>query len=525
MQTDNRHAPFGALSPVQRQVCSVFVLALFFITYNSGVVFYSVRGVPPGHVVLSASGYLSGVILSALLFDAFFGGGPGSDKKRGDSRLLTVLLVVLLLPGLFCLFSFQMVSPAGNLFLNIFQPFLWGMGLPVAHRLFFQYSEPARQALWFGLAVSAGYVCWSLLAMATGLLAVSGQPVVLSGPVLTFINLMRAASNSAFALLAWLLVRRTATLEPVGQDAATGAPERMFPSGPGGSVKGLSGVLGLSLARILLPFLLCYMLNGMMKYLLFVRFPGNVFSSEYIHLVLALLLPLMGLALSRVGSGLLLSLMGVSLPLVIMGALAGYQTGPSGFGGVTLLVGWAAFEVSVFAGTLALAPFSARSRHPSLVIGLIWLCMGASVPGSLLASKLLPILSVPVFPVACVLAGLCLLSLLVLRRAFPLPEAPGAPEISGSEFLAATRAEEARLEALRLEAKVKQRAFAAAHGLSSREMEILAGILVWKKRDAIAAELGISENTAKFHIRNLLQKTGQLNRQRLLHFYAEWKVG
>ena len=63
-------------------------------------------------------------------------------------------------------------------------------------------------------------------------------------------------------------------------------------------------------------------------------------------------------------------------------------------------------------------------------------------------------------------------------------------------------------------------AFTAEHDLSSREQDMLKLLLEKKSNDEIAEELFISENTVKFHIHNLLQKTGCKNRKELISYYS-----
>ena len=62
-------------------------------------------------------------------------------------------------------------------------------------------------------------------------------------------------------------------------------------------------------------------------------------------------------------------------------------------------------------------------------------------------------------------------------------------------------------------------AFAAQHDLSAREQDMLRLLLNKKSNTEIAEALSISENTVKFHIRNLLQKTGFKNRNELITAY------
>lgn len=64
--------------------------------------------------------------------------------------------------------------------------------------------------------------------------------------------------------------------------------------------------------------------------------------------------------------------------------------------------------------------------------------------------------------------------------------------------------------------------FSVQHDLSSRERDMLRLLLEEKTNGEIAAALSISENTVKFHIRNLLQKTGCKNRQDLLATYTHY---
>ena len=63
------------------------------------------------------------------------------------------------------------------------------------------------------------------------------------------------------------------------------------------------------------------------------------------------------------------------------------------------------------------------------------------------------------------------------------------------------------------------RVFAARHDLSQRECEVLRLLLQEKANDAIAESLSVSDSTVKFHIHNLLKKTGCRNRQELLRLY------
>ena len=67
----------------------------------------------------------------------------------------------------------------------------------------------------------------------------------------------------------------------------------------------------------------------------------------------------------------------------------------------------------------------------------------------------------------------------------------------------------------------KFNAYASQHDLSRREREILRLLFAEKTNKEIAELLYISESTVKFHIHNLLKKTGAKNRFELLSLYDE----
>ncbi|MDO4808040.1 MAG: helix-turn-helix transcriptional regulator, partial [Coriobacteriales bacterium] len=63
--------------------------------------------------------------------------------------------------------------------------------------------------------------------------------------------------------------------------------------------------------------------------------------------------------------------------------------------------------------------------------------------------------------------------------------------------------------------------FATLHDLSMREQEVLQLVLDKKSNSQIASELYVSESTVKFHVRNLLRKTGCKNRLEVMRLYSE----
>ena len=63
--------------------------------------------------------------------------------------------------------------------------------------------------------------------------------------------------------------------------------------------------------------------------------------------------------------------------------------------------------------------------------------------------------------------------------------------------------------------------FSSSYNLSSREVGVLKLLLERKSNGEIASELNISESTVKFHVKNILRKTGCSNRNDLIStFYS-----
>ena len=63
--------------------------------------------------------------------------------------------------------------------------------------------------------------------------------------------------------------------------------------------------------------------------------------------------------------------------------------------------------------------------------------------------------------------------------------------------------------------------FAARHDLSVREREVLQLVLAGRSNKEVAVELSVSESTVKYHVRNVLRKTGSHSRKELLAAYAD----
>ena len=502
----------------QMRLMGILVPALFYVAHNVGTMLFQARGVPQEQGGAAVAGYFLGIVAGAFGLTFLERRREWSDPGRRGAFLRGAFLAVMLFPAVFCQISFQLAGYAGTPFLNAFQPFLWSLSLPVALRFFFAHVRPGRQALFFGLAIGIGHLCWALL---TPLAGVGG----LEERHLLFLNTTRSIAGVAMAVLCWQLSGMSAS-SGVPQ-RGEGKPDEALGSGKGDTEydpgrKPIPASYGGGTSKwywLLLPFLACFFLNGFMGYLFFPRLLGRGLYPEYMHLALAVLFPIAGLCVMRWGNAAFISMICVSalsfavFPLLLFLPEANRASGWTSQ--AAYLVCAAAQQVLLFCGALVFTRFAVRS--PVLGACTVWLAASIAIPGRLMASSLLPALSLPVFPVACVLCFLCAASLAALRMAFPLPP------LSEEKTLASVPAVGADADAPTVADRTKQSAFVVAFDLTRRESELLEALIGNQDMEEWRAARGVSPHTVKFHIRGLLKKTSMSNRQRLMHFYAAWQ--
>jgi FixJ family two-component response regulator len=80
--------------------------------------------------------------------------------------------------------------------------------------------------------------------------------------------------------------------------------------------------------------------------------------------------------------------------------------------------------------------------------------------------------------------------------------------VDDADLIAAIRDALARSQALRLERSERDRAQKSLSSLTERERQVLERIVAGRLNKQIAAELGTSEKTVKFHRGNLMRKMG-----------------
>ena len=177
---------------------------------------------------------------------------------------------------------------------------------------------------------------------------------------------------------------------------------------------------------------------------------------------------------------LMLALSGASAPATLMWALA------------YLLNGF----FSVFRVVVITDLAAERNRYELAGLGLLFGRIGDSL-GTVLSATLdaspLVLITVTAVMFACTIA---LFFVLYQRLYMPVAE----PVLSEREIF---------------------ERFAARHDLSARERDVLRLLLERHSNAEIASELFVSEATVKFHVRNVLRKTGCKNRTELMALYAE----
>jgi DNA-binding CsgD family transcriptional regulator len=138
--------------------------------------------------------------------------------------------------------------------------------------------------------------------------------------------------------------------------------------------------------------------------------------------------------------------------------------------------------------------------------GLMWGRVGEAAGTALcLALASLPIV---LTCVAAVLFACATMVLFVLYQRLYTPRAENA------------QVEHGQAEHVRTAEEIFVR-FSVRHDLTAREVEVLRLVLDNKTTTQIATELFVSENTVKYHVRNLLKKTGCKNRREIKARYVE----
>ena len=218
---------------------------------------------------------------------------------------------------------------------------------------------------------------------------------------------------------------------------------------------------------------------------------GGTVNVELFRLIYAAGLIMAGAAADRNRKyGAMCALIALLLPFVIL-ALRGQKTASAIFWGLSYFAFgfYAVYRIVVFSD-LAAEKKAAWLSGFGLMIGRV---------GDAIGEALCLALERQVIGLICLSAALFAVTILVFFRVYHLLYVP--------EY--------------RQEQSEKDRffAFAAQHDLSAREREIMTLLLEGKTNKEIGDSLFISENTVKFHVRNLLQKTGCRNRNELVMSY------
>ena len=504
------------------------VIILLFVTTNIGAAFFQLRGLPASQMGLNMFGYQVGVLSTVFLLDFLV-----RDEASLAAIPRTAVSLLLLLPPLYSLLYFRMGSFIGTPLGNVSLMFLWGMALAVSLRFFFRHTPSKYQTLYLGIAMSAGHLCWALIMpIAGGITPDAVVHLAAKERFLTFLNMARAVTCAVAALFVWKLA---------GMRASTLSPGRAIPTGTkqdGSGEQMTRGVFVWRVLCLLLPSILCCIMNGFMGYLFMARLRPQASLLEFVHLGMALLFPLLALVVARKGVNSLRFFLGGAALCFAFSPLVLLPSAQTGLAHAIFLICATAQQVLLFAAMLALARFLPFTRHPALLPCLPWLAYFFSLVGSIVAAKVLPSFGLPPLTGVCVVAALCVAVIPLMLRAFPLPEAlpeelpesgeeylpeelPARPNSTGPLAEPPARWEE-YLPQMSGDAQ-KIAAFAVAFDLQKREIQVLEGIARDISPEQHSQELDISEKTIRYYQTRLFQKTGRASRRRLAVFFRTWE--
>ena len=562
MTTENAQT---LISQFRRHFAGFLVLALFFVSHNISSVFYQIRNVDGAHYQGSVIGYFCGIAVSALLIGHICALRSGGAFSRAASH--AGLLFITLLPALISLASPFLLTEgyAGNALINTLQPGLWAMQLPLALYLFFRYTPPLQQAFYYCLTLCAGHLCWSLLIPLAHMGALVGAADFLETRYLPFLNAARFMTSLAFTWLVFTLMPNRRKDAPFPDDAAgehapadaavAGQGSALMPDGPAAAdapgppdapdAPPFTGARRSGLLYLLVPLLICFFYNGVQGYLFFPRLVTRGLYAEYLHLVLAVLFPVLGFFL-RGGSRTDAKQRPGATPAkddgqedkrqqrllrrLIIAVILCFAVAPVL---LTRLPHGAAFQTMYFicavclqvlfmAGTLVCGRYATTSRRPALVTSGAWLAGGAAVAGNAAATRLFPLLPVSSFSAIIFLCLACVLSLPLLRRAFPLPESRKIHKENNEEEKNASITPSPESEPMQVYDRgadgpeERLAAYAQTHRLSRREREIALLLTRGKTTDQIAEILELKITSVRHYIYTLLKKPAPAAGWRLL---------
>ena len=205
--------PYSSISANKNILLWFLGLLPFVVMHTISAIYIQARGITPNQIALSALGYFLGLISSALLLPRMEAKTSAPEASSKYWRL--VILAILLLPGSFSLIALLLMEQphVGNYFINIFQPFLWALLLPVAFRLFFHPILSGMHGFFFGAVTATGHLCLAFFVPIVNLES-TNSPVlsgVVGNPYLSFLNVTRSIFSIVFALIAWRFISFDAT--------------------------------------------------------------------------------------------------------------------------------------------------------------------------------------------------------------------------------------------------------------------------------------------------------------------------
>ena len=437
-------------------------------------------------------------------FDSRAGSRSGGVLPRGTAFICFALAALALASH-----AEGLVTGAHTLFPLWIPASTLGIFWPFVFTIFFSSVPRAHYAFTLGLCMAGGEMAWVALLPFLQVIAPGMPSPEQAAHLYLFQGMVQAAIGVGLALL---IAGRTPgnrfaaaphTLRNRPQNHPDGCPDNQptgRPQPPGRSIVAALFVCGL----------LYFMLFGLGMGHSFPRIALDSGVSSSIYFAALAAPPLAGLLIDK-------SPRHVLALLVFLAVAACYAAAASVFphlrGGscpaLILSLGRTAVFLLLYS-MLARLPASPFFPFLTACVHALFLAQPLGVAAGTLGGPA----AGPVIAVCFVLAALGL-ALLLLRRPDlwePLPEREAASEASAKDGTDGTADGNSG----------KLRAFTLAFCLTGREEELLAGLTRGGDPGTLAANLGISERTVRFHLTGLLRKTGAHSRRRLLLFYREW---
>ena len=499
--------PSALIASNQGMLLWLFGLLPFVVMHTVSAIYIQVRGITPNQIGLSALGYFLGLISSIILLPLIE--TKISNQQPSGKYWHLLMLAILLLPGGFSLLALVVMEQphVGNYFLNVFQPFLWALLLPVAFRLFFHPILTGMHGLFFGVVSATGHLCLAFLNPIINLESASSQLLSTSigNPYLSFLNVTRSIFGIAFALIAWWFISFDAA-ESSNQTNSCALNNEDLQKNARPPIA--------ALWPFLLPLTVCFFLYGFPSQRHYELPNIHQFNAGYMHIGLAILSLAIGFIITKKGIPALKIIIKTSLLFLVLTSLIFYFFEFPPLAHIVNFLYDASNQILLFSATLVCGYTFLQNRSSSLAVAIFLFSASAPILGVLL-EKYFPV-GLPTNIVISVLLAGCALSAWFSDRFFVLLMA-----IPQEKILDNSTQENTPTHTQKYTTENLSR-FAALHKLNNREIQIMELLLRGLTSLEMVEIVGLKQSTVRTYTQNLLKKTGTNSRLELVAIFMTW---